>query len=130
MWSIKHAPTQTNAQHSRGGCHVPREGTDVSTSTTASVTTVIAGAFDRQIKNEQSSLAEMNKKQAALQTRLDEKQKSYYSQYSALNALLFKQDLNECSETIEQCPKRVVALVSRPIGYIKKKIPKRTFDRG
>jgi len=60
------------------------------TSTTASVTTVIAGAFDRQIKNEQSSLAEMNKKQAALQTRLDEKQKSYYSQYSALNALLFK----------------------------------------
>jgi hypothetical protein len=38
MWSIKHAPTQTNAYRSRGGCHVPREGTDVSTSTTASVT--------------------------------------------------------------------------------------------
>ena len=38
MWSLKHAPTQTNAPHSRGGCHVPREGTDVSTSTTASVT--------------------------------------------------------------------------------------------
>jgi hypothetical protein len=38
MWSIKHAPTQTNTPHSRGGCHVPREGTDVSTSTTASVT--------------------------------------------------------------------------------------------
>ena len=50
----------------------------------------IAGAFDRMIANERSSLSEMNKKQTSLQIRLDEKQKSLYSQYSALNALLFK----------------------------------------
>ena len=61
-----------------------------STITVGGVTETIGGAFDRQIKNEQSSLAEMNKKQVALQMRLDEKQKTYYSQYSALNALLFK----------------------------------------
>jgi flagellar capping protein FliD len=61
-----------------------------STVTVGGVTETIGGAFDRQIKNEQSSLAEMNKKQVALQMRLDEKQKTYYSQYSALNALLFK----------------------------------------
>ncbi|QWE00884.1 flagellar filament capping protein FliD [Polynucleobacter sp. JS-Mosq-20-D10] len=61
-----------------------------STVTVGGVTETVGGAFDRQIKNEQSSLAEMNKKQVALQMRLDEKQKTYYSQYSALNALLFK----------------------------------------
>jgi flagellar capping protein FliD len=50
----------------------------------------ILGAFDQMIANERSSLTEMNKKQVSLQIRLDEKQKSLYSQYSALNALLFK----------------------------------------
>jgi flagellar hook-associated protein 2 len=60
------------------------------TVTNNGVTEIVAGAFDRQIQNEKSSLTEMTKKQVALQMRLDEKQKSYYSQYSALNALLFK----------------------------------------
>ena len=60
------------------------------TVTNNGVTEIVAGAFDRQIENEKSSLTEMTKKQVALQQRLDEKQKSYYSQYSALNALLFK----------------------------------------
>jgi flagellar capping protein FliD len=60
------------------------------TVTNNGVTEIVAGAFDRQIENEKSSLTEMTKKQVALQMRLDEKQKSYYSQYSALNALLFK----------------------------------------
>jgi len=61
-----------------------------STVTLNGVTETVAGAFDRQIENERSSLTDMTKKQVALQMRLDEKQKSYYSQYSALNALLFK----------------------------------------
>jgi len=61
-----------------------------STVTLNGVTETVAGAFDRQIQNERSSLTDMTKKQVALQMRLDEKQKSYYSQYSALNALLFK----------------------------------------
>jgi flagellar hook-associated protein 2 len=48
------------------------------------------GAFERQINNEKTNLKDMEKKQVELQMRLDAKQKSYYSQYSALNALLFK----------------------------------------
>ena len=60
---------------------------------------MISGAFDRQIKNEQSGLAEMTKKQVALQIRLEERQKSLYSQYSALNALLYKLSITSNSLT-------------------------------
>jgi flagellar capping protein FliD len=42
------------------------------------------------IKNEQSNIDNMNKKERALQLQLDQKQRSYISQYSALNELLFK----------------------------------------
>jgi flagellar hook-associated protein 2 len=69
------------------------------TSTTVSGSETISGAFDRQIKNEQSSLAEMTKKQVALQMRLEERQKSLYSQYSALNALLYKLSITSNSLT-------------------------------
>jgi flagellar hook-associated protein 2 len=62
----------------------------VTTSTTDAGTQTLAGAFDQMIKNEQSNIDNMNKKERALQLQLDQKQRSYISQYSALNELLFK----------------------------------------
>ena len=63
----------------------------VTTSTNAAGTeTILAGAFDQMIKNEQSNIDNMNKKELALQLQLDQKQRSYTSQYSALNKLLFE----------------------------------------
>ena len=60
------------------------------TSTTQAGTQILAGAFDEMIKNEQRNINEMNKKEVALQLVLDQKQTSYTTQYSALNALLFQ----------------------------------------
>jgi flagellar capping protein FliD len=60
------------------------------TSTTQAGTQILAGAFDEMIKNEQGNINEMNKKEVALQLVLDQKQTSYTTQYSALNALLFQ----------------------------------------
>jgi len=62
----------------------------VTTSTTDAGTQTLAGAFDQMIKNEQSNIDAMSKKERALQLQLDQKQRSYISQYSALNELLFK----------------------------------------
>lgn len=62
----------------------------VTTSTTDEGTQTLAGAFDQMIKNEQSNIDAMSKKERALQLQLDQKQRSYISQYSALNELLFK----------------------------------------
>ena len=62
----------------------------VTTSTTDAGTQTLAGAFDQMIKNEQSNIEGMNKKERALQLQLDQKQRSYIRQYSALNELLFK----------------------------------------
>lgn len=62
----------------------------VTTSTTNAGTQTLAGAFDQMIKNEQSNIDSMNNKERALQLQLDQKQRSYIRQYSALNELLFK----------------------------------------
>jgi flagellar capping protein FliD len=42
------------------------------------------------IKSEKNNISDMNKKKIALQLQLDQKQRSYTSQYTALNELLFK----------------------------------------
>jgi hypothetical protein len=68
------------------------------TSTTDAGTQTLAGAFDQMIKNEQSNIDDMNKKEFALQLVLDQKQRSYTSQYSALNRLLF--ELNNTSNSL------------------------------
>jgi len=62
----------------------------VTTSTTSAGTQTLAGAFDQMIKNEQSNIDSMSKKERALQLQLAQKERSYISQYSALNELLFK----------------------------------------
>lgn len=62
----------------------------VTTSTTDAGTQTLAGTFDQMIKNEQSNIDSMSKKERALQLQLDQKQRSYISQYAALNELLFK----------------------------------------
>lgn len=48
------------------------------------------GDLSESISNEQDTLYQMSGKEVALQMRLDSKEKSYISQYSSLNALLFK----------------------------------------
>lgn len=70
----------------------------VTTSTTQAGTQTLAGAFDQMIKNEQSNIDDLNKKEVALQLVLDQKQTSYTAQYSALNALLFQ--LNNTSNSL------------------------------
>jgi len=56
------------------------------------------GDLSESISNEQDTLYEMSEKEIALQMRLDSKEKSYISQYSSLNALLFK--LNNTSSAL------------------------------
>lgn len=56
------------------------------------------GDLSATIVNEQDTLSQMSKKEVALQIRLDSKEKSYISQYSSLNALLFK--LNTTSSSL------------------------------
>ena len=56
----------------------------------AGIDTLLAGAFDEMIKSEKNNISDMNKKKIALQLQLDQKQRSYTSQYTALNELLFK----------------------------------------
>jgi flagellar capping protein FliD len=56
----------------------------------AGIDTLLAGAFDQMIKSEQNNISDMNKKKLALQLQLDQKQRSYTSQYTALNKLLFE----------------------------------------
>ena len=60
------------------------------TTETDAGTQTLAGAFDQMIKNEQSNIDDLNKKEARLQQQLDQKQTSYTNQYSALNKLLFE----------------------------------------
>jgi flagellar hook-associated protein 2 len=47
------------------------------------------GDLSAFISNEKDTLTQLSQKEAALQMRLDSKEKSYISQYSSLNALLF-----------------------------------------
>lgn len=56
------------------------------------------GDLSESIRNEQDTLYQMSEKEVALQMRLDSKEKSYISQYSSLNALLFK--LNNTSSAL------------------------------
>jgi len=56
------------------------------------------GDLSESISNEQDTLYQMSEKEVALQMRLDSKKKSYISQYSSLNALLFK--LNNTSSAL------------------------------
>jgi flagellar hook-associated protein 2 len=56
------------------------------------------GDLSEFISNEQDTLYQMSDKEVALQMRLDSKEKSYISQYSSLNALLFK--LNNTSSAL------------------------------
>lgn len=56
------------------------------------------GDLSESISNEQDTLSQMSEKELALQLRLDTKEKSYISQYSSLNALLFK--LNNTSSAL------------------------------
>jgi flagellar hook-associated protein 2 len=56
------------------------------------------GDLSESISNEQDTLYQMSEKEVALQMRLDSKEKSYISQYSSLNALLFK--LNNTSSAL------------------------------
>jgi flagellar hook-associated protein 2 len=56
------------------------------------------GDLSESISNEQDTLSQMSEKEIALQLRLDTKEKSYISQYSSLNALLFK--LNNTSSAL------------------------------
>jgi flagellar hook-associated protein 2 len=56
------------------------------------------GDLSESISNEQDALYQMSEKEVALQMRLDSKEKSYISQYSSLNALLFK--LNNTSSAL------------------------------
>jgi flagellar hook-associated protein 2 len=58
----------------------------------------VGGDLNESISNEQDDLYQMSEKEVALQMRLDSKQKSYISQYSSLNALLFK--LNNTSSAL------------------------------
>lgn len=48
------------------------------------------GSFTKSISNETDNLTQLSQKEEALKMRLDSKEKSYISQYSSLNALLFK----------------------------------------
>jgi flagellar capping protein FliD len=56
------------------------------------------GDLSESISNEQDNLYQMSEKEVALQMRLDIKEKSYISQYSSLNALLFR--LNNTSSAL------------------------------
>ena len=56
------------------------------------------GDLSKSISNEQTNLTQMSQKEEALKIRLDAKEKSYISQYSSLNALLFK--LNQTSNSL------------------------------
>lgn len=56
------------------------------------------GDLSAFISNEKDTLTQLSQKEAALQMRLDSKEKSYISQYSSLNALLFK--LNQTSNSL------------------------------
>lgn len=58
----------------------------------------VGGDLSESISNEQDDLYQMSEKEVALQMRLDSKEKSYISQYSSLNALLFK--LNNTSSAL------------------------------
>jgi len=56
------------------------------------------GDLSAFISNEKDTLSQLSQKEVALQMRLDSKEKSYISQYSSLNALLFK--LNQTSSSL------------------------------
>jgi flagellar hook-associated protein 2 len=56
------------------------------------------GDLSESISNEKDNLYQMSEKEVALQMRLDIKEKSYISQYSSLNALLF--NLNNTSSAL------------------------------
>jgi len=56
------------------------------------------GDLSKSIANEQTNLTQMSQKEEDLKMRLDAKEKSYISQYSSLNALLFK--LNQTSNSL------------------------------
>jgi len=56
------------------------------------------GDLSKSISNQQDSLSQMSQKEAALKIRLTSVEKSYFSQYSSLNALLFK--LNQTSNSL------------------------------
>ena len=56
------------------------------------------GDLSEAIGNEQDALSQLSQKEEALKMRLDTKEKSYISQYSSLNALLFK--LNNTSSAL------------------------------
>jgi flagellar capping protein FliD len=56
------------------------------------------GDLSESISNEEDTLSQMSEKEIALLLRLDTKEKSYISQYSSLNALLFK--LNNTSSAL------------------------------
>ena len=56
------------------------------------------GDLSASISNEQETLSQLTDKEVALAFRLDSKKKSYISEYSSLNALLFK--LNQTSNSL------------------------------
>ena len=56
------------------------------------------GDLSESISNEQDTLSQMTQKEDALKIRLESKEKSYISQYSSLNALLF--NLNNTSNAL------------------------------
>ena len=56
------------------------------------------GDLSKSISNQQDTLFQMSQKEEALKTRLNSVEKSYISQYSSLNALLFK--LNQTSNSL------------------------------
>jgi flagellar hook-associated protein 2 len=56
------------------------------------------GDLSESISNEEDTLSQMSEKEIALLLRLDTKEKNYISQYSSLNALLFK--LNNTSSAL------------------------------
>ena len=56
------------------------------------------GDISRSISNQQDNLYQMSQKEEALKIRLNSVEKSYISQYSSLNALLFK--LNQTSNSL------------------------------
>lgn len=56
------------------------------------------GDLSKSISNQTDTLSQMTQKEEALKTRLNSVEKSYISQYSSLNALLFK--LNQTSNSL------------------------------
>ena len=89
MWSIKHAPTQTNTRPQPEVCPRTREGTDVSTSTTASVTyntksliKQLEATRDRMNK-EIAEWEDANSKLPAKQKAWDKKARAWFKKNAA-----------------------------------------------